>query len=241
VLDCAGFGAGSIAPGKPDAAWPPARVFAPPLRDRQGFGPAATTSRPPKTLAAPPLAPLSFGPAPERYFAPPVSSIHSYPSLCGPRSETVFGQGIDGYAGPVHVWSDGLRARCVRLGDGCFHVFQRGDFTDLLDGPDYILAVPRLAAALRTLCPSTVEIVPAQVVNIQSGQSLASYEEVRAREEITPGMIETVDAQGDRAWHFKRRHLFVTKHVALLLRRRGFPSRGYSRGFSEFIARSPAG
>jgi hypothetical protein len=139
------------------------------------------------------------------------------------------------YSGPIHVCSHAMNAaRCVRLQDGRFHVFQAGSFSDLMDGPDYILLSPALAESLRRSCGSSLDIVPAQVIDVRTGRSLAQLLEVRPHEELTPETLRTVDATGSRAWHFRKSHLFVTKQVVLELQQARLGSLQFSPGFTEF-------
>jgi hypothetical protein len=138
------------------------------------------------------------------------------------------------WPGPFHVWSHEPAAKCVRLKDGRLHVYQRGSFPNLLDGTEYILASRNFANALRDACDSSVEIVPAQVINAATGETLAKHFEVLPCEEVTLETLATVTTSGSRAWHFNKSHLFVTKQVVLDLHGAGFTSLEFSPGFSAF-------
>jgi hypothetical protein len=139
------------------------------------------------------------------------------------------------FVGPFHVSSHGPAASCVRLKDGRLHVYQRGEFPDLLEGPEYILAGRALADVLRSACGRSLEIVPAQVINVATGEiATRDHFDVLPHEEITPETLQAVDSTASRAWHFRKSHLFVTKQVVLELQRAGFTSLQFDPGFSGF-------
>jgi hypothetical protein len=154
---------------------------------------------------------------------------HQKPAM--PIESVMFLHHLGNYAGPIHVYFRGPSAQCVRLKDGRLHVYQRGVFPDLLDGPGYILASRALADVLLSSCGLSVQIVPAQVIHLPTGESLAEYFEILPHDEVTPQTAKTVDATGGRAWHFNKSHLFVTTQAALELQRSGFQSLQFERGF----------
>jgi hypothetical protein len=159
-----------------------------------------------------------------------------------PVESIMFLHHLGGYAGPIHVSSDAsCPAQCVRLKDRRLHVWRRGNFPDLLNGPNYILARPALAKVLQTCCASSVEFAPAQVINVQTGRQLAKYYEVLPHDEVTPRTIGNVDSSGVRAWHYRKSYLYVTKRVALELQRRRFRALQYEPGFFGFCGGSAAG
>jgi hypothetical protein len=139
------------------------------------------------------------------------------------------------YNGPVYVGSyvSGA-ADCVRLRDGRLHAFQAGVFPVLLAGPGYILAGRSLGRTLLALCGASIEAAPAQVINLNSGKTLARYVEIKPHDEIRPTTIRDVDASGFRAWHFRNEALFVTKPVMIALHKKRFQGLEFSPGFSRW-------
>ena len=123
---------------------------------------------------------------------------------------------------------------CSRLEDGRFHVYRAGAAPILLTGSSFILAREPLAALLGELCSGCLDLVPASVVQVASGESWNGYFEVKAKEEITPLTIATVDASANAAWHFSRAHLFVSASVMDEISSRGIKELSFSPGFSEF-------
>jgi hypothetical protein len=147
----------------------------------------------------------------------------------------MFAHQMGDYSGPIHVRSGVLgSAQCVRQQDGRFHVFQRGTFSELLNGPGYLLASFLVADVLRRECGPSLKIVPADVIDVATERTLANYYELSPGEEVTPETISNIEASGNRAWHFHRSHLFVSKSVAIELQRTVSGHLRLTAGFSDF-------
>jgi hypothetical protein len=144
---------------------------------------------------------------------------------------------LQDYHGPLQVHMDVRnRAKCIRLKDGRLHVYETGAFPILLTGPDYILVDHALGKILQASCGQSIQITPIEIINVNSGSSLASYLDVKAAEEITPKTIANVDSSGSRAWHFMNSHLFVTKPVMDAIHEEGISGLMFYPGFRAFVA-----
>jgi hypothetical protein len=146
-------------------------------------------------------------------------------------------------SGPFCVFSRVKeRAYCIRLRDGRFYDHRPGVFPDLLLTPQNILTSDALATVLQGACGNSVELLPAEVIDLQSKKLLARYVEVKPHDEITPSTVRQVDASGARAWHFHNAYLFVTKQVARAMQDAGFADvLEFSPGFAGFAGETGAG
>src|SRR5688572_27625395 len=135
---------------------------------------------------------------------------------------------------PVHFGMKPGAPWCVRLDDGRFHVVWPGRMGNLFDCGDDILVSEALAAVLRETCSHCVECRATELVQVATGERFGTVYEICPREEITPELIQKVDATGLHAWRFGRAHLFVSPKVAELIRKEAFADLVFSPGFSAF-------
>jgi hypothetical protein len=144
----------------------------------------------------------------------------------------------------AHGWGK-APASCVRMKDGRFHVFQRGEYRDLLCGSDFILASPRMANVLERCCGEEMRLVPTQLVNAATDTKLADYCEVLPLVEVTTNTIRQLDATGYHVWHYRRQFLVVTKAVAVEFLNSGVSQLHFEKGLAHTLygetARSGAG
>jgi hypothetical protein len=106
----------------------------------------------------------------------------------------------------------------MRLHDGRFQLFKSGPLAHLFHGGDHILVSDAFAAVLRDTCAHCLDLRRTELVQIASGETFGSYDEVIQHDEFTPDDLDTVHASGFHAWHFRRVHLFVSPEVAERIR-----------------------
>jgi len=135
---------------------------------------------------------------------------------------------------PYFVETKNGSDRCVRLQDGRFHLFWPGPLTNLFYGTDHILVSEAFADVLRDVCVHCLDLRCTELVKAVTGERFGYYYEVLPYDEITPADINSVRASGCHAWHFCRRHLFVSPTVIEYIRQRGIGELSYSLGFSRF-------
>jgi len=117
-----------------------------------------------------------------------------------------------------------------------FHIFRGGEQAPMLDCSTHLVASDALAALLARFCPNQLEISPARLEQVATGETCRGYSVLRPISELTPDNIGTAPSDGYRVWRAWDRYLFVSPALAEVLRE-AFPSLlEFSDGFSQFAA-----
>jgi hypothetical protein len=134
-----------------------------------------------------------------------------------------------------HVGSRTSSANLVRLDAGDFQVWDPGEFGSLLCGADHILATTALANALQGACGDDIEVRPAKIVRLSTGESWSSYMEIIPLAELAgPDDLPRARQSTRRAWHYAHSQLFVRAEVRDLLAALDLPDLVFSPGFRQF-------
>jgi hypothetical protein len=134
-----------------------------------------------------------------------------------------------------HVESRTSSVKLVRLDAGDFQVWGPGEFGSLLCGADHILATTALANALQGACEDDIEVRPAKIVRLSTGESLSPYMEIVPVAELAgPDDLPRARQSTRRAWNYAHSQLFVRADVRDLLAALDLPDLAFSPGFSQF-------
>jgi hypothetical protein len=141
----------------------------------------------------------------------------------------------ENYKGPYYIASTDLDTmKCARLQDGRFHVFKSGIASNLITGHEFILAFGPLATIISKTCQSLVEVQPAVVIRISTGEKWPDYYELKPLQEIRP--YELPDASCYQVWHLDHSELFVSPELKNEITRSGIANLSFSPGWSGFAA-----
>jgi hypothetical protein len=170
----------------------------------------------------------------------------------------IFGKGepdpLREWDGPFHAWC--VSPRAVRTHDQHFvsrdrqadhdarrYVLHGLTAIHLLNGPDLILVSDELGNVLSRSCPSDLELLPADLLDEQSGRHLAGYSELRPLEQITREEILRLNDRRPRVWRYADgvAHLFVTKPVLRAIEEAHILGLHFDAGLSAFLGSAAAG
>lgn len=116
-----------------------------------------------------------------------------------------------------------------------FHIFRDGD-DSLMPGcyTDLVVSAA-FAALLARLCPGQLEVAPAMIEQLATGETRQGYCVLRGLAPITLENIHRLEVDGNHVWAYTC-NLFVSPAVAGALRD-AFPGQlEFSDGFSQFAA-----
>lgn len=117
-----------------------------------------------------------------------------------------------------------------------FHIFRDGEDALMLSCYTDLVVSAELGALLARRCPGQLEVSPAVIEQIATGETRPGYCVLRGLTPITLDNIDALDVKGDHVWAFNDHYLFVSPTVARALRD-AFPGRlDFSNGFSQFAA-----
>jgi hypothetical protein len=160
-----------------------------------------------------------------------------------------------GYRGPYHVGSNAsARVTSVRRGerfevtdaeaggqvyqDGRYYVLSGCSPLHLISGVDHLLVSADLRDVLQRHCGESVSFEPARVRDGATGRDVTGYFELRLPFEVSPESLFRVESEGENAWHFMGRHLFVSERAAAEIDRSGILGLVFAPGFSNFVGRT---
>ena len=139
----------------------------------------------------------------------------------------------ENYKGPYYIESTDLDTmKCARLQDGRFHVFKSGIASNLITGHEFILVSQPLATIISKTCQSLVEVQPAVVIRLSTGEKWPDYYELKPLQEIRP--YELLDASGYQVWHLDHSCLFVSPKLMDEITRSGIANLSFFPGWSRF-------
>ena len=139
----------------------------------------------------------------------------------------------ENYKMPYSVEStDCFPMSCAKLQDGRFHVYKPGIASNLITGHEFILASEPLATIISKTCQSLVEVQPAVVIRISTGEKWPGYYELKPLQEIDSYKLP--DASGFQVWHYDHSWLFVSPELMDEIIRSGVTNLSFSP--ARFVA-----
>jgi hypothetical protein len=125
--------------------------------------------------------------------------------------------------------------------DGRHYVLRGWSPLHLISGSDHILVSVEFFDVLQRHCGESVGRKTVSVQDQQTGSPVTGYVELQTPWAISQDSLLRAESEGGHAWHFMKRHLFVSERAAAEIDRSRILGLGFAPGFSDFLGANAGG
>jgi hypothetical protein len=114
-----------------------------------------------------------------------------------------------------------------------FRIIMYHKLTPLITGPGYTLIIPKYIPAFEGLLKEELEIKPAIIYRLATGEEWKHYYQLMIHKNIHPKTIHNINILHENIWQYNG-HLFVAKKIKEKLALLSSGELQFSQGFSHF-------